>query len=43
MNGMLVQVADKPFSGKNYLTLRNLPKGVYIAKFDNVSQKFILE
>ena len=43
MNGMLVQVADKPFSGKNYLTLRNLPKGVYVAKFDNVSQKFILE
>ena len=43
MNGMLVQVAEKPFNGKNYITLKNLPKGVYFLKFENNSYKFILE
>ena len=42
-NGTLVQVADKPFTNKNYLILKNLPKGIYFAKFDNVNQKFIIE
>jgi endonuclease I len=42
-NGILVQVAEKPFFNKNYLILKNLPKGVYLAKFDHHTQKFIIE
>lgn len=43
MNGALVQVAEKPFINKNYITLRNLSKGIYFAKFDGNTQKFIVE
>ena len=42
-NGILVQVIEKPFSNKNYLVLKNLPKGIYFAKFDDNSQKFLVE
>ena len=42
-NGTLVQVAEKPFLNKNYLVLKNLPKGIYFAKFDDNSQKFLVE
>ena len=43
MNGILVQVIEKPFSNKNYLVLKNLPKGIYFAKFDDNAQKFLVE
>ena len=43
VNGILVQVAEKPFLNKNYLVLENLPKGIYFAKFDDNSQKFLVE
>ena len=43
VNGILVQVAEKPFLNKNYLVLKNLPKGIYFAKFDDNSQKFVVE
>ncbi|WP_213196647.1 endonuclease [Cloacibacterium caeni] len=43
MNGILVQVAEKPFLNKNYLVLKNLPKGMYLLKFDNNSFKFLVE
>lgn len=42
-NGILVQVIEKPFSNKNYLVLKNLPKGIYFAKFDDNAQKFLVE
>ena len=42
-NGTLVQVAEKPFLNKNYLVLKNLPKGMYLLKFDNNSFKFLVE
>jgi len=42
-NGVLVQVAEKPFVNRNYLVLKNLPKGVYFAKFDDNAQKFVAE
>ena len=41
--GVLVQVAEKPFLNKNYLVLKNLPKGIYFAKFDDNAQKFLIE
>lgn len=43
VNGILVQVAEKPFLNKNNLVLKNLPKGIYFAKFDDNSQKFLVE
>ena len=43
VNGILVQVAEKPFLNKNYLVLKNLPKGIYFAKFDDNAQKFVVE
>ncbi len=42
-SGVLVQVAEKPFLNKNYLVLKNLPKGIYFAKFDDNAQKFLIE
>jgi hypothetical protein len=36
-------VAEKPFLNKNYLVLKNLPKGIYFAKFDDNAQKFLVE
>lgn len=42
-SGVLVQVAEKPFLNKNYLVLKNLPKGIYFAKFDDNTQKFVVE
>ena len=42
-SGVLVQVAEKPFLNKNYLVLKNLPKGMYFLKFDNNSYKFLVE
>jgi chitodextrinase len=42
-SGVLVQVAEKPFLNKNYLVLKNLPKGIYFAKFDDNAQKFVVE
>ena len=42
-SGVLVQVAEKPFLNKNYLVLKNLPKGMYFLKFDNNSFKFLVE
>lgn len=42
-SGVLVQVAEKPFLNKNYLVLKNLPKGMYFLKFDNNSYKFVVE
>ena len=43
MNGILVQVIEKPFSNKNYITLKNTTKGMYLLKFDNNSYKFLVE
>ena len=43
VNGILVQVIEKPFSNKNYITLKNTTKGIYFAKFDDNSQKFLVE
>lgn len=43
VNGILVQVLDKPFSSKNYITLKNATKGMYLLKFDNNSYKFLVE
>ena len=43
VNGFLVQVIEKPFNNKNYLVLKNLPKGIYFAKFDDNAQKFLIE
>lgn len=43
VNGILVQVIEKPFSNKNFISLKNLPKGIYFAKFDDNSQKFLVE
>lgn len=43
INGIVVQVAEKPFNNKNYIQLRDLTIGVYFLKFDGNSYKFILE
>lgn len=43
MNGILVQVIEKPFNNKNYITLKNPTKGMYLLKFDNNSFKFVVE
>lgn len=43
MNGMLVQVAEKPFTTKNYILLKNLPKGAYVLRYENNAIKFIIE
>ena len=43
VNGILVQVIEKPFSNKNYITLKNTTKGMYLLKFDNNSYKFVVE
>ncbi len=43
MNGMLVQVAEKPFTTKNYIPLRNLPKRTYVLRYENNAIKFIVE
>lgn len=43
VNGFLVQVIEKPFNNKNYITLKNTTKGMYLLKFDNNSFKFLVE
>lgn len=43
VNGILVQVIEKPFSNKNFITLKNTAKGMYLLKFDNNSFKFLVE
>ena len=43
VNGFLVQVIEKPFNNKNYITLKNPTKGMYFLKFDNNSYKFLVE
>ena len=43
VNGILVQVIEKPFNNKNYITLKNTTKGMYLLKFDNNSYKFLVE
>ena len=43
MNGILVQVIEKPFSNKNFISLKNTTKGMYLLKFDNNSFKFLVE
>ena len=43
VNGILVQVIEKPFNNKNYITLKNATKGMYFLKFDNNSYKFVVE
>ena len=43
VNGILVQVIEKPFNNKNYITLKNPTKGMYLLKFDNNSYKFLVE
>lgn len=43
VNGILVQVIEKPFNNKNYITLKNTAKGMYLLKFDNNSFKFLVE
>ena len=43
VNGILVQVIEKPFNNKNYITLKNTTKGMYFLKFDNNSYKFVVE
>lgn len=43
VNGILVQVIEKPFNNKNYITLKNPTKGMYLLKFDNNSFKFVVE
>lgn len=41
--GELLQVAERPFSGKNYLQLKNLRKGLYFMKIENSTHKFLVE
>ena len=43
VNGILVQVIEKPFNNKNYITLKNPTKGMYLLKFANNSFKFLVE
>ena len=43
VNGILVQVIEKPFSNKNFISLKNTTKGMYLLKFDNNSYKFLVE
>ncbi len=43
VNGILVQAIEKPFNNKNYITLKNTTKGIYLLKFDNNSYKFLVE
>ena len=43
VNGILVQVIEKPFNNKNYISLKNATKGMYFLKFDNNSYKFVVE
>ena len=43
VNGILVQVIEKPFSNKNFISLKNTTKGMYLLKFDNNSFKFLVE
>ena len=43
VNGILVQVIEKPFSNKNFISLKNTTKGMYLLKFDNNSYKFVVE
>lgn len=43
VNGILVQVIEKPFSNKNFISLKNATKGMYFLKFDNNSFKFLVE
>lgn len=42
-NGQIVQKIEKPFKNSNKLSLKKLPKGVYLLKLDNQVQKFIIE
>ena len=41
--GKLVQSIAQPFKNSGKITLKNLPKGVYILKADNSTAKFIVE
>ena len=43
VNGILVQVIEKPFSNKNFISLKNTTKGMFLLKFDNNSYKFLVE
>ncbi|MBC7556583.1 MAG: T9SS type A sorting domain-containing protein, partial [Chryseobacterium sp.] len=42
-SGKLVQTIEKPFKYSNKLSLKNLPKGVYILKAGTKSAKFIID
>ena len=41
--GKLVQSENQPFRNSSKITLKNLPKGVYILKADQQSAKFIIQ
>ncbi|WP_051190398.1 endonuclease [Kaistella palustris] len=41
--GKLVQTVDEPFKNGNRISLKNLPKGMYILKAGNQSAKFLVQ
>ena len=41
--GKLVQTIAQPFKNSGKITLKNLPKGVYILKAGSSTAKFIME
>lgn len=42
-SGKLVQTIPQPFKNSDKITLKNLPKGIYILKAGNSTAKFIIE
>ncbi|WHF52805.1 T9SS type A sorting domain-containing protein [Chryseobacterium gotjawalense] len=42
-SGKLVQTISQPFKNSGKITLKNLPKGIYILKAGNSTAKFIIE
>lgn len=42
LSGTLVKSIHAPFKTTNYLTIQDLPKGIYLLKTDKFSQKFIV-
>lgn len=41
--GKVVQSISQPFKNSNKIKIKNLPKGVYILKSENINSKFIVE
>lgn len=43
LDGRLMQKEMQPFKNSNKILLKNLPKGIYILKADEISEKFIIK